>query len=237
MQSCLYEGVVRHVRRAPLRHAFAYRLAFLYLDLAELPGALAGARPFARFRRADHLGDPREPLADSVRALVAARLGRRPTGPIRLLTLPRVLGCAFNPISLYFCWDPAGARLDALVAEVTNIPWLERHVYVVEGQSCRSEKALHVSPFMAMDYTYAWRIRPPGRRLALSIANERGGRREFTATLALQRHELSPASLRRALARQLLAPARVVAAIHWQAFRLWWKGVPVHAHPDASLAG
>jgi uncharacterized protein len=259
MESCLYEGVVRHVRRAPVRHAFAYRLALLYLDLAELPQVFAGSRLFAverralaGFRRADHFGDPRTPLDEAVRELVEARIGRRPAGAVRLLTLPRVLGHAFNPISLYFCWDRAGAQLDAIVGEVTNTPWRERHCYVLDaardGRSptlgFRSEKALHVSPFLEMDYTYAWRVRPPGRTLAVSLANERAGQRPFRATLALERCALTPASLRRALARQLLAPARVVAAIHWQALRLWWKGAPVHAHPHheeplarATLAG
>jgi uncharacterized protein len=247
LESCLYEGVVRHVRRAPLRHAFSYRLAFLYLDLAELSNVFTGSRLFANerralasFRRADHFGDPRESLDESVRALVEARTERRPGGPIRLLTLPRVLGHAFNPISLYFCWDRAGAQLDAIVAEVTNTPWRERHCYVLDAARAgpaatlafRGAKALHVSPFLAMDYTYAWRIRPSARTLAVSIANERDGRRVFAATLRLERRELSPASLRRALARQLVAPARVIAAIHWQALRLWWKGVPVHVHPD-----
>lgn len=247
MESCLYEGVVRHVRRAPVRHAFSYRLAFLYLDLAELPRVFAGSRLFANerralasFRRADHFGDPGESLDDAVRGLVEKRIRRRPGGPIRLLTTPRVLGHAFNPISLYFCWDRAGARLDAIVAEVTNTPWRERHCYVLDAARAaagptlgfRGEKALHVSPFLAMEYTYAWRIRPPARTLAVSVANEREGRRDFAATLALERRALSPASLRRALARQLLAPARVVAAIHRQALRLWWKGAPVHAHPD-----
>jgi len=249
MESCLYEGVVRHVRRAPVRHAFRYRLALLYLDLAELPRALAGAP--VSFRRADYFGDPALPLDEAVRVLVDERLGRQPAGPIRLLTLPRVFGHAFNPLSLYFCWDRAGARLDAIVAEVTNIPWRERHEYVLDAQAragrplvFRSAKALHVSPFLAMDYTYAWRIRAPGRTLAVSLASERAGERPFAATLALERRELTPAALRRALARQLLVPARVVAAIHWQALRLWWKGVPVHPHPGsdeplerASLAG
>ena len=248
MESCLYEGVVRHVRLAPVRHAFAYRLAFLYLDLAELPQVFAGSRLFgveraapAAFRRADHFGDPRTPLDDCVRGLVEDRTGRRPGGPIRLLTLPRVLGRAFNPISLYFCWDRAGAQLDAIVAEVTNTPWRERHCYVLDAARLpagptlrfRSVKALHVSPFLGMDYTYAWRIRAPGRTLAVSVENERAGERPFRATLALERRAVTPASLRRALARQLLAPARVVAAIHWEALRLWWKGVPVHAHPAA----
>jgi len=252
VESCIYEGTVRHVRHEPVRHAFSYRLAFLYLDLAELETAFAGSRLFASerrapasFRRADHFGDPGLPLAEAVRGLVHEQSGLRLDGPIRLLTLPRVLGYVFNPISLYFCWEPGGADLAAVVAEVTNTPWRERHCYVLpvtraarrgDALRLRNAKALHVSPFLGMDFDYAWRIRPPGAKLAVSVANMRQGRRVFEAALSLKRRAFEPASLRRAFWRQTIAPARVVAAIHWQALRLLLRGVPFHAHPrpDAS---
>lgn len=255
MESCLYEGFVRHVRYEPVRHAFRYRLAFLYLDLAELPTVFAGSRLFANeasapasFRRADHFGDPAVPLDVAVRELVSERCGRRPDGPIRLLTLPRVLGHAFNPISLYFCFERGGTELAVVVAEVTNTPWRERHCYVLpvtrpaRADSVlrfRSDKVLHVSPFLAMDFEYLWRIGLPGEKLAVSIANVRDGRRVFAASLALERRALDPAGLRRGLTRQLLVPARVLAAIHWQALRLALRGAPFHAHPatDSSDSG
>lgn len=249
MESCLYEGFVSHVRHEPVRHEFRYRLAFLYLDLAELPTVFAGSRLFANearavasFRRADHLGDPGVPLDVAVRELVRERGGSRPDGPIRLLTLPRVLGHGFNPISLYFCYERDGAQLSAVVAEVTNTPWRERHCYVLpvthraradSPLHFRSEKALHVSPFLAMDFTYVWRILPPAEKLAVSVANVREGKRVFAASLALERRALDAAGLRLALLRQLLVPGRVVAAIHWQALRLALRGVPFHSHPES----
>jgi DUF1365 family protein len=247
VESCLYEGFVSHVRYQPVRHAFRYRLAFLYLDLVELPTVFAGSRLFANdaravasFRRADHLGDPGVPLDAAVREFVRERSGRRPDGPVRLLTLPRVLGHGFNPISLYFCFERDGAQLSAIVAEVTNTPWKERHCYVLPVTRSapadsplrfRSEKALHVSPFLAMDFTYLWRILAPAEKLAVSVANVREGRRVFAASLALERRALDPAALRLALLRQLLVPARIVAAIHWQALRLALRGIPFHSHP------
>jgi len=155
--SCVYEGVVRHRRHEPVRHELAYRVALLYLDLGELPRLLDGhplwsaRRPaLAWIRRADHLGDPREPLDEAVRDLVAERTGRRPDGPVRLLTHARYLGHCFNPVSFYYCFDAGGRALRAVVAEVTNTPWGERHAYVVsgDGRVLKGEhaKAMRVSP-------------------------------------------------------------------------------------------
>src|SRR3954447_5669153 len=116
-----------------------------------------------RFERSDYLGDPRIPLDEAVRALVAERTGNRPAGPIRVLTQLRSFGYCFNPVSFYYCFDEAGERVQTVVAEVTNTPWGERHAYVVERRGPGilkgdSEKVLHVSPFMGMDHRYDWRV-------------------------------------------------------------------------------
>jgi DUF1365 family protein len=136
--SCVYEGWVRHRRYGSVAHELRTKLFMLYLDLDELPAlfdsyrlASGRGRALAEFRRADYLGDPRRPLATEVRELVAARTGRRPTGPIRLLTNLRYFGHCFNPVSFYYCFDASGNRVETIVAEVTNTPWGERHAYVL----------------------------------------------------------------------------------------------------------
>jgi DUF1365 family protein len=247
LESAIYEGAVRHVRHGTVTHAFEQRLALLYLDLAELERVAAVSRwlgverrALASFRRRDHLGDPGVPLDVAVRDLVESRLGRRPAGPIRLLAQPRVLGHLFNPLALFFCESRGSRVLEAVVAEVTNTPWLERHAYVLDlaaapaqggTRETRCAKQMHVSPFLDMEQEYAFRIGVPGPRLFVEIANLRAGERVFSATLALERRELTPAALRRNLLRGALAPARNVAAIHWQALRLWLRGAPFHPHP------
>ncbi len=244
--SCLYEGIVRHRRTEPPRE-FRHPLALAYVDLEELP-ALLGGRLVApgpgvvRFRRSDYLGDPAMPLERAVRDVVAEHMGgHRPAGPIRILTQLRTLGHCFNPVSFYYCFDKGGGRLEAVVAEVTNTPWGERHAYVVPEGAGRFEKLLHVSPFMDMDHTYECRAGIPGRALSVRIENCRAGARVFDAMLALRRRELTRDTLRRVTLRYPLGTLRVLALIYIHALGLRLAGATVHPHHgkplDAADAG
>jgi uncharacterized protein len=247
-RSAIYEGVVTHRRRTPVEHAFRTRLFLMYLDLAELPELFDGhplwsaRRPApAWFRRADYFGDPALPLDVAVRDLVQARLGSRPEGPVRMLAHLRYLGHCFNPVAFYWCFAPDGERVEAVVAEVTNTPWGERHAYVAAGGGKDEHvlesghpKALHVSPFMPMDMDYRWRISTPGERLAVSIENRRGGALVFDARLALARRPITRRSLTRLLARRPAMTLRVVGGIYGQALRLRLKGARWHAHPQGA---
>lgn len=247
MKSCLYEGWVRHRRRGPRPHAFRYRLFMLWLDLDELDTVFAGRwlwsvnRPnLAAFHRKDHLGDARRPLSEAVRDEVEAKTGRRPTGPIRLLTHPRYFGYGFNPVSFYYCYGADGANLEALVAEVSNTPWNERHVYVLpmtENRtatrqiSFRTPKEFHVSPFLPMQLEYRWRFTRPEQTLCAHMEDRDGDALVFDATLTLRRRALGGANLARALIRYPFMTGQVIFGIYWQALRLWLKGTRVHDHP------
>ena len=253
LESCIYEGVVRHRRFEPRPHEFRVPLFMMYLDLAELDRVFRGRllwsarRPnVAWFRRADYFGGEGD-LDSSVRRRVERETGISPRGPIRMLTHLRYCGYCFNPVTFYYCFDAAGRSVETIVAEITNTPWKERHAYVLGREqdlgrgSCQSskrfqfEKAFHVSPFMPMEQRYDWRFGAPAERLGIHMHNEERGNqghaRVFDATLSLRRREISRGSLAGVLMRYPLMTGRVIGRIHWEAMRLWLKRIPVHRHP------
>lgn len=243
--SAIYCGEVYHRRLGPKRHNFDYRVYFLYLDLDELPELLRDDPESAvgalgiRFKREDYLGPAEEPLKESVLDRVESALGRRPGGAVRMLTQTRVLGYVFNPVSFYYCFD-AGGALDAVVAEITNTPWGERHAYVLESSdvqhlgwiSAEFQKQFHVSPFFPMDQTYKWRLSIPGNRLDIHMTNFESKEAVFHAGMSCERRALTPSNLRRVRRRHPLQPQRVSFAIYLQAALLWLKRVPFFVHPS-----
>jgi DUF1365 family protein len=243
MESCLYEGWVRHRRFGPVEHSFRYRLFMLYLDLEELPRVFkdrwlwSAERPaVARFRRSDHLGQPDEPLDLSVRRLIREKSGKEVQGPVRLLTHLAYFGYRFNPVSFYYAFEPDGKTLSAIVAEINNTPWGEQHGYVLAGgdgdvRRFELQKAFHISPFFPMDLGYRWQFSTPAERLSVHMESYEGERLLFDATLSMERDSLTPFALNRRLVAFPWMTFQVVSRIYWQAFRLWWKKAPYYPKP------
>jgi DUF1365 family protein len=232
----------------------------MYLDLAELPYVLdpyllwsARGPACAWFRREDHFGAKDESLDLSVRREVQRQTGRRPEGPIRLLTNLRYFGFVINPVSYFYCFNAETDRLETVLAEVHNTPWGETHCYVLNApvnpgkggaRALWIDKEFHVSPFMNMTMRYRWHLTEPGDRISVHIENHPKDEfdraslpagpkasRPFDVTLTMKREEITAASLRRILLRHPCMTAKVAAGIYWQALKLWWKQVPFVPHP------
>lgn len=263
MRSCLYQGSVFHARREPVSHRFCYSVAMAYLDLDEASQLLreswlASASSWSplTFRANDHLlGDdaasrhddesiaPAQ-LADEVRRHVERETGHSVTGPVRLLTQLRQFGCYFSPLNLFYCFSKQGDREpQAIVAEVSNTPWNERRLYLLHagnqlagqgrGLRYRHAKDFHVSPFMGLDATYDWRLTIPDEQLRVRIRSTSGAGPPFDAAMSLQRRPWSDRALAATLLRFPLSSLQTLAAIYWQAFRLWQKRCPFHPHPNS----
>ena len=247
MHSSIYEGLVVHNRYSPIKHVFTYTLFMLYLDLDELETVFKKRFLWSTklptigwFRRKDFMGDESTKLSDTVRDKVFEEMGTYPTGPIRLLTQLRFFGFFMNPVCFYYCFDEAGEEVLAVVAEVTNTPWGEKHVYVWPGHDigCHSEKTkrlfpkeMHVSPFMTMNQQYRCSMKVPSSTLQARVQNIEESELVFEATLALKKKPISTITLLSALFHYPFMSLKIVSGIYYQAFRLWRKGLIFHAHP------
>jgi DUF1365 family protein len=242
-QSTLYAGAVTHRRLRPTLHQFRYRAFWVLLDLDELPTLTSRLRLFSHNRFnlfALHEADLGDGSATPLRVQAERRLAEAGIhvggGSIRLLCMPRTLGYSFNPISIYFC-HRSGGELAAIIYEVHNT-FGERHAYVsaVEPeidairQNCR--KAFYVSPFMDMDMKYNFRLAEPAEHVTVGINVSKAGLPVLHARLGGKRRDLSDRALLKLFFSIPLITAKVTLAIHWEALRLWLKGLRLRRRPS-----
>jgi len=236
MKPALYIGTIAHKRNIPVEHKFQYPFFMWFLNLDELNqlpslGRWFSIRQFAlsRFHRPDYYGDPEIPLADAIRSRMVELTGEPVTGQVCGLMNMRTVGVYFSPVNFYYAYD-SGGNFSHFLAEVSNIPWNERHQYAhyVGGGELTPDhsKQFHVSPFNSNNQHYRWKLVDPGDNVSvqLRVSDERG--HIFTAQLSLKRHPLTLQSVRGRLMRKPAMTLSIVAGIYWQAFKLFRKGVP-----------
>ncbi|WP_433722454.1 DUF1365 domain-containing protein [Nocardia sp. CA-129566] len=222
---------IRHVRLTPVRHEFRYRSYGWLVDLDDLPRLPHWLRPFAGFRAADHLGDPRRTLRENVEVYLAAHDIDLRGGTVRMLANARVLGYVFNPLTLFWCRDRTGAPV-CVIAEVHNT-YGQRHCYLVrpdERGNARTGKRFYVSPFNPVRGEYQMRVPEPDDRLNVSIVFT-DGRPIFAAAMTGRCHPATRSTILRAILAMPLAPLAVSALIRWQGIRLWARRLPVIQRP------
>ena len=243
--SALYAGEVMHVRLKPRRHRLAYRLFSLLLDLDEIAGLDARLRLFSRsrfnvfsFHDRDYADPEAGPLKAQVERLLADAGLAPDGGAIRLLTLPRLFGYAFNPLSVYFCYRRDGSLI-ALLYEVNNT-FGQRHSYLIPvgaGEVAplrhKAEKRFYVSPFMDMGLTYSFRITPPGQGLRIAILASDTEGPVLSAVQTATRRPLNDRQLLRVMLSYPLLTLKVIAGIHWEALWIWAKGIGLRPRPKA----
>ncbi len=242
--AALYRLRVTHQRRDAVRHAFAYRITSLLVDLDALPALAKRLRLFSyngwgaiAHRDSDHGPHDGSPLRPWVERRLAQAGIEIEGGAIRLLAMPRVLGGQFNPLSLYFCHGPDGL-LRGVIHEVHNT-FGQHHSYVLPvaaeaaagpvRQACA--KSFYVSPFIAMQQHYSFRLTLPGERFSFAMQLQSHDKPFFFAAMHGRREALSDATLARMLLRHPALGWKVLGAIHWEALRLWWKGAKFHPRP------
>lgn len=245
--SAIYPSVVMHQRIKQVRHRFVYRVFSLLFDLGELP-ELSRRLKLLKHNRAgilsfhdkDHGPRDGSPLRPWIEGELARAGIDLEGGPVRLLCYPRVFGYVFNPITVWYCHHRSG-ELRAVLYEVHNT-YEEEHSYLVpiapgadadtvHRHDC--DKRFYVSPYIDVRGTYHFRIKAPDARMMLAIRLTDGGGDVMTATQTGERHEMTDRNLLSALIRHPLLTFKVVTAIHFEAVRLWLKGVRQKPRPAA----
>jgi uncharacterized protein len=242
----LYVGQTTHARFKPQPHKFRYSVFQILVDVDRLDEAFEGLRTLGlgrfglfSFDASDHGARNGQPLRRWVVAKLAQAKIAATAARIRLLCFPRILGFVFNPLSIFFIQDADG-RLEAVIYEVNNT-FGQTHAYVTpatgEGDERQeADKAFFVSPFYGVEGGYRFRLSPPSETFDLVICKHTAGETDFVATLNAARRPLTDAALMRLFFAMPLMTLGVVAAIHWEALRLWFKGARLHARPPGPRA-
>ena len=244
-ESAIYEGFVRHRRHYPSKREFRYPIFMFLLNTEEIPKVLQsfwqlGTRvlSWARFRREDYLGRHDGNLSLSVKSKIAELLGnkdRQLDGDVYVLCHLRYFGFYFSPLNIYFLKE--NSKFKYVLAEVSNTPWNEKHYYLLDPDDLAPhQKAFHVSPFIPMDQTYRWMIKPPfsnSERCVIHIESTQNSNdtKVFDATLSLKRKPLIQRELSRVLLKTPIQTASIVMGIYWQALKLFLKRTPFYGHP------
>lgn len=259
MPSGLYVGQVRHRRFLPVTHEFNYRLFMMCLDLDEIAAVFKrkwfcsyNGINLVSFIRKDFYGDAETDLKISVVNRVAEfsntqGLHLNPIDKVKLVTQVRYFNIIFNPVSFYYCYDKTG-ELQAILSEITNTPWGERHHYVLpianpEVNQVNTkhifefDKQFHVSPFNPMAMQYRWVFSNLNERLLVhmdnTMANQQDIEKHFDATLDLNYVGFDD-NIGKLLIQFPFMTVKVVLGIYWQAFKLWIKRAPFYDHPNTT---
>ena len=243
--SCLYFGEVVHRRFAPRQHQLRYRVFQGLFDLDELPSLSRKLRLFSynqlnvfSFHDCDHGSAAKDRLQTYIENLLTQAGLPTKGGRISILCMPRIFGFVFNPLSIYYCYS-AGGNLQATIYEVNNT-FGERHTYLMpvddsEQRQVRHscDKEFYVSPFMDMDMSYEFKLNLPGATVATCIrGNSIDGAPLIFASFTGERREMSDRLLLTTLVTHPFLTLGVVVAIHWEAAKLFAKGLGLRRRPS-----
>lgn len=251
-QSNIYLGNISHRRFSPKKHNFNYSLYMLALDVADVEKAEKGIGLFGfswyhplRFFEKDYLRGEPNGLRQRITNKVITLNGHTEIHRIVMLVQVRCFGIYFSPANFYFCYDKDNTCTQML-AEVSNTPWNERHYYLVDllsDKESTNKKNFQVSPFLDLNMTYFWQVKPPSHdkdQLVIHIENKRINQENknldkiFDASLILKKQLFSQKNLLKVWCQLPAMTVKVVLSIYWQALKLFLKRIPFLGYQKAN---
>jgi DUF1365 family protein len=240
LESCLYIGTIRHRRFLPIKHEFNYKIFMYFINLDEVnkyfKTTLLHNTKFSLiwFRKKDFLSKQK------ISKEIKNRFNSQFVGEVFLLTYVRTFGFNFNPVNFYYCYE--NGSLKYIVSQITNTPWLEKHIYAFEVPSdqkllYRFNKEFHVSPFLPMKMKYEWFFTSPNDVTHVHMNNFKDGDKYFDATLKLNKVEINKINLIKTHLRYPLLPMIVKIRIYFNALILMLKGAVFYTHPSKLKKG
>ena len=237
ISSCLYECSVMHRRLLPKRHEFVYKIFLFFLDLDELeplekkiPVFGVNQANLYSLRNEDYFQFHSGSIRDNLLTFLKSEGFENVPGRVRLLTLPRLLGYTFNPISIFFCFDGSGRPLVSVIQVGNTFGELKPYVVPLDPATGRFQarlpKLFYVSPFAELDLAFDFRFDEPGDRLRVLIDDYAGEEKSLITTLTGARMDLTLGNLLFLTLKYPLVTLKVITLIHWEALRLWWKKIP-----------
>ena len=246
MKSALFVGEVEHRRFAPVKNEFTYSVCYYFIDLDEVESLFRFPFLFSynfpgilSFWRKDYLGDKKKALKDEVIQSIKDKTGKSFEGSVRILTNISYFGYCFNPVTFYYCYDKH-EKLSFIVSQVTNTPWGERHIDVLEVTEAKEKnvfkfaKEFHVSPFMPMEIDYTWVFNNPQEDIYVYMQNRNTGTAPvvFDSTMKLKKREFTAFNVLKYFVLFPFNTFKTSAAIYYQAGILYFiKRTPFYTHP------
>lgn len=247
MQSQLYVGHVKHRRHQPHKHAFVYKVWYLYLSLDEIndlqkltPILSVDKFNLLSLKQSNYLTQYSIPLKQAIFEHFKTKNIHYEGNHVFLLTQLSYLGFCYNPVSFFYCFDKTGTHLEYILAEIHNTPWNERYIYTLACEPNQKKlrfqhaKAFHISPFLPMDIKYDWRMNKPTEKIMMHLQDFKEDKLCFDATLHLTKKNLTQKNVLQLALLQPFNTQRVLFGIYWQALKLFLKKTPFFSHPQAN---
>lgn len=243
-QSYLYVGNIFHRRFSPKKHSFSYSLYMLAIDVSDIENqsnnfGILGCSWYhpLHFVEKDYLRGEPNSLRQRITNKIHLLNGYSDIDRVLMLVQVRCFGIYFSPANFYFCYDSTG-KCTQMLAEVSNTPWNERHYYLVDlitKKEKMNKKSFQVSPFLDLDMSYFWHVKPPcnsNNKLIITIENKRINCEEnvtekvFDASLVLNKQPLTKKNLSKVWCHFPIMTIKIVSSIYWQALRILMKRIP-----------